>query len=67
MTAAGAEKGQPLVIMDYKSLQTLFAKHMETLQHFGFSVEVETNTTGQLVFQHPESLFRNTVGLGHCS
>ena len=44
--AAGAEKGQPLVIMYYKLLQTLHAKHMEALQQFGFSVEVETDTTG---------------------
>ena len=64
--AAGAEKGQPLAIMDYKSLQTLHAKHVETLQQFGFSVEVETDTTGQLVFQHPESLFGNSGRCGQC-
>ena len=53
------------MITYYKSLQTLFAKHMETLQQFGFSVGVETDTTGELVFQLPESLFSNSGGCGH--
>ena len=61
--AAGAVKGQPLVILDYKSLQTLFAEDMETLQQFWFGVGVETDTTGELVF---ESLFSNSGGHGHC-
>ena len=48
-------KGQPMGITYYKSLQTLLAKHMETLQQFRFSVVVKTDTTGELVFQLPES------------
>ena len=50
--------------MDHKSLQTLFAEHVEALQQFGFSVGVEADTTGELVFQLPESLL--TGGLRHC-
>ena len=64
--AGGAMKGQPLVITYHKSLQTLFAKHMETLQQFRFSVGVKTDTTGELIFQFPESLFSNSGGCGHC-
>ena len=39
------------------------AKHMETLQQFGFSVEVKIDRTGEVVFQLPESLFSSTVGV----
>ena len=46
--------------------RSLFAKHMETLQQFRFSVGVKTDTTGELVFQFPESLFSNSGGCGHC-
>ena len=56
-------KRQPLVIMDHKSLQTLFAEHVEALQQFRFSVGVEADTTSELVFQLPESLI--TGGFHH--
>ena len=38
---------------------------METLQQFGFSVGVETDSTGELVFQLSESLLSSTGGLHH--
>ena len=47
--------------MDHKSLQTLFAEHVEALQQFRFSVGVETDTTSELVFQLPESLLTGGV------
>ena len=64
--AGEAMKGQLMGITYYKSLQTLLVKHMETLQQFRFSVEVKTDTTGELVFQLPESLSINSGGCSHC-
>ena len=58
-------EGIPLAITYYKSLQTLFTKHMETLQQFGFSVGVKADTTGKLIFQLPESLLSNSGRLCH--
>ena len=66
MAADGAVKKRSLMIMNYESLQTLFAKHMETLQQFRFSEVVVADTTGELVFQLLESLFSSTEGCGHC-
>ena len=42
---------------------TVCRTHMEALQQFGISVGVEADTTGELVFQLPESLL--TGGLCH--
>ena len=64
--AAGALKGWLLVILNYKSLQTLFTKRMEALQQFRLSVGVKTDTAGELVFQLLESFFSITEGCGHC-
>ena len=43
--------------------EILFAKHVETLQQFGFTAGVETDTTGEMVFQLPENFLSNT-GVG---
>ena len=40
-TAVGAAQGQPLVILDHKSLEAVFTKHMKALEQSGIFVGVE--------------------------
>ena len=58
MTTVGAAQGQPLVILDHKSLKTVFTENVKALEQSGIFVGVETDSTGELLLQ----LFEDLLG-----
>ena len=65
MTAVGTTQGQPLVILDHKSLEAVFTKHMKALEQSWIFVGVKTNSTGELVLQLLEELLGYVVRFCH--
>ena len=65
MTAVGAAQGQPLVILDHKSLEAVFTKHVKALEKSGIFVGVEADSTGELVLQLLEKLLGYVVRFCH--